>query len=114
MIPSSIPHTYANTRPVKPTNVRYAEMRLLDRVGRLAHVFCLRDQYPLRVAAAHSPGAKALYYRRRDHGDRHAAALRNVFNRLIGCLYHCLQTGQTYDETTAFPTPATQSQPTAA
>jgi hypothetical protein len=32
------------------------------------------------------------------------AALRNVVNRLIGCLYHCLQTGQTYDETTAFPT----------
>jgi hypothetical protein len=26
-----------------------AEMRLLDRVGRLAHVFCLRDQYPVRV-----------------------------------------------------------------
>ncbi|MGH4012883.1 MAG: transposase [Pseudonocardiaceae bacterium] len=29
------------------------------------------------VAAAHSPGASALYYRRREHGDRHAAALRN-------------------------------------
>jgi transposase len=58
------------------------------------------------VAAAHSPGANALYYRRREHGDRHAAALRNVFNRLIGCLHHCLQTGQEYNETKAFPTPA--------
>jgi hypothetical protein len=26
-----------------------------------------------------------------------------VFNRLIGCLFHCLKTGQTYDEATAFP-----------
>jgi hypothetical protein len=56
------------------------------------------------VAAAHSPGASTIYYRRSEHGDRHAAALRNVFNRLIGCLYHCLQTGRAYDETTAFPT----------
>ena len=60
------------------------------------------------VASAHSPGASRLYYHRREHGDRHAAALRNVFNRLIGCLFHCLQTGQTYTEATAFPTPGKQ------
>jgi transposase len=50
-----------------------------------------------------SPGARAHYDRRRDAGDRHAAALRNLFNRLLGCLHHCLVTGQHYDETTAFP-----------
>jgi transposase len=66
------------------------------------------------VAAAHSPGASALYYRRREHGDRHAAALRNVFNRLIGCLHHCLQTGQEYNETKAFPTQAAAPEPAAA
>jgi len=33
-------------------------------------------------------------------------AQRNLFNRLLGCLYHCLQTGQRYDETTAFPNQA--------
>lgn len=66
------------------------------------------------TAAAHSPGASALYHRRREHGDRHAAALRNVFNRLIGCLHHCLQTGQTYDETKAFPPPITAPETTAA
>ena len=42
------------------------------------------------VGLRHSPGAGTLYYHRREHGDRHAAALRNVFNRLIGCLFHCL------------------------
>jgi Transposase len=66
------------------------------------------------VAAAHSPGASTLYYQRREHADRHAAALRNVFNRLLGCLYHCLQTGQTYSEAIAFPTPNTQPEPAAA
>ena len=53
-----------------------------------------------------SPGARSHYDRRRDHGDRHAAALRNLFSRLLGCLHHCLVTGQHYDETTAFPAQA--------
>ncbi|OKI49293.1 hypothetical protein A6A27_35245 [Micromonospora sp. CB01531] len=38
------------------------------------------------------------------HADRHAAALRHLFNRLIGCLHQCLTTRQLYDETKAFPT----------
>ena len=52
-----------------------------------------------------SPGARAHYDRRRDAGDRHAAALRNLFSRLLGCLHHCLATGQQYNEQTAFPAP---------
>ena len=50
-----------------------------------------------------SPGARAHYDRRRDTGDRHAAAERNLFGRLLGCLHHCLATSQDYDEATAFP-----------
>ena len=50
-----------------------------------------------------SPGARAHYDRRKDAGDRHAAAQRNLFGRLLGCLHHCLLTGQHYDEATAFP-----------
>jgi transposase len=50
-----------------------------------------------------SPGARAHYDRRKDAGDRHAAAQRNLFGRLLGCLHHCLTTGQHYDETAAFP-----------
>ncbi len=51
-----------------------------------------------------SPGAKAHYRRRRDHGDSHASAQRNLFNRMIGQLYHCLQHGTRFDEAVAFPT----------
>jgi transposase len=51
-----------------------------------------------------SLGAKAHYRRRRDdHGDWHAAAQRNLFNRMIGQLYHCLQNRKLFDEQTAFP-----------
>ncbi|MFI1386734.1 IS110 family transposase [Embleya sp. NPDC020886] len=53
-----------------------------------------------------SPGAKAHYRRRRDnHGDWHAAAQRNLFNRMIGQLYHCLKQHEPFDEHAAFPTP---------
>src|SRR6266542_2373361 len=55
------------------------------------------------AALTASPGARAHYDRRKADGDRHAAAQRNLFGRLLGCLHHCLATGQHYDETTAFP-----------
>jgi hypothetical protein len=49
-----------------------------------------------------SPGARARY----DNaaGDGHIAAQRNLFNRLLGCLHHCLQTRTRYNEQAAFPT----------
>jgi transposase len=57
-----------------------------------------------------SPGARVHYDRRKDAGDRHAAAQRSLFGRLLGCLHHCLTTGHHYDEATAFPNqPATKA-----
>lgn len=50
-----------------------------------------------------SPGARAHYDRRRAAGDRHIAAQRNLFNRFMGMLFHCLQNGHTHDEAAAFP-----------
>lgn len=49
-----------------------------------------------------SPGARAHYQRRRAAGDWHAAAQRNLFNRLLGQLDHCLNTRTRFDEATAF------------
>lgn len=51
-----------------------------------------------------SAGARAHYNRRRTTGDRHISALRNLFNRMVGCLHHCLDQQVNYDETIAFPT----------
>jgi transposase len=61
-----------------------------------------------------SPGARAHYDKRKATGDRHTAAQRNLFNRLLGCLHHCLQTRQHYDEQIAFPTTHTNSTDAAA
>ena len=65
------------------------------------------------AALTHSPGARHHYDRRRAAGDRHAAALRNLYNHFLGQLYHCLRTAQPYDETRAFPDATTITRTTA-
>ncbi|MER5224460.1 IS110 family transposase [Streptomyces flaveus] len=55
------------------------------------------------VSLTKSAGARAHYDRRREAGDRHVAAQRNLFNRFMGMLFYCLQHGQLYDELKAFP-----------
>jgi transposase len=60
------------------------------------------------TAASRPSPAREHYLRRRDRGDGHPAALRHLFNRMLGQLHHCLRTGQLYDPARAFPhaTPA--------
>lgn len=57
------------------------------RLGQAAYLWAL----PM---LAHSPGAHAHFTARRERGDSYSAAARNLTNRGIGMLHHCLQTGQ--------------------
>ncbi|MFE3114391.1 IS110 family transposase [Kitasatospora indigofera] len=57
------------------------------------------------AALTASPGAHTHYNRRRDTGDRYHAALRHLFNRMLGQLHHCLTTRQKFDEAIAFTPP---------
>jgi hypothetical protein len=66
------------------------------------------------AALTASPGAGAHYDRRKAAGDRRAAAQRNLFGRLLGCLHHCLATGQPYKEATTFPAPSEEKRSEAA
>lgn len=52
-----------------------------------------------------SPGARAHYDRRRDCGDGHETALRNLANKLVGQLDRCLRGRVQYDETAAWSSP---------
>ncbi|WP_329190874.1 IS110 family transposase [Actinacidiphila glaucinigra] len=58
------------------------------------------------AALTASPGARAHYDRRRATEERHTAAQRNLFNRMLGCLHHCLTNRIPYSEEIAFPTTA--------
>lgn len=58
------------------------------------------------TAASRSSPTREHYLRRRDRGDGHPAALRHLFNRMLGQLHYCLATGQLYDPAKAFPNSA--------
>jgi transposase len=52
-----------------------------------------------------SPGARRHFDDRRARGDWNHQAQRHLFNKFLGQLHRCLQTGQHYDEHVAFPPP---------
>jgi hypothetical protein len=72
------------------------------RLGQAAYLWAL----PL---LAHSPGAHEHFTRRRERGDSYSAAARNLTNRGLGMLHHCLKTRQLYDENKAFQARADQT-----
>ena len=73
-------------------------MRRRTKNNRLAGV---GYSWAFTASARPSPG-REHYLRRRDHGDGHPAALRHLFNKMLGQLHHCLATGQTYDPSKGF------------
>lgn len=102
-------HRFADARALKA----YAGAAPVTRASGRSHVVMHRRVKNNRLASAGyiwafaalsaSPAARAFYDQRRAHGDRHAAALRRLFNRNLGQLHHCLQTRASYDETRAYP-----------
>jgi len=92
----SAPVTRASGRSIVITHRRVKN----DRLAAAGFVWAF-------AALTGSSGARAHYDRRRAAGDRHAAATRHLFNRMLGQLYHCLQVGQRYDEIAAFGAPIT-------
>lgn len=91
----------------------YAGAAPITRASGKSHAVLARRVKNNRLAAAgyvwafsaltSSPGARAHYDRRKEHGDTHTAAQRHLFNRLLGCLYYCLQEQVPYQEQVAFP-----------
>lgn len=97
----------------------YAGAAPVTRASGKSHAVTARRVKNNRLAAAGyvwafsaltaSSGARAHYDRRKDQGDTHTAAQRNLFNRLLGCLHYCLQNRVAYSEAAAF---AMTSKPT--
>jgi transposase len=86
---------YAGTAPI----TRASGRRVLVSARRARNDWVVAAGYMWTVTAIRcSPGARAHYDRRRAVGDSHSAAQRNLLNRLLGKLHHCLQTGMAYDE----------------
>lgn len=101
---------FADARAMKA----YAGAAPVTRASGRSHVVVARTVKNQRLASAghmwafaalRAKAPRAHYDRRRTGGERHTAALRNLFNKLLGCLYHCLQRRTHYDPDRAFPEP---------
>ncbi|MEU1629699.1 IS110 family transposase [Streptomyces sp. NPDC020096] len=93
---------YAGSAPItRASGKKHYVGRRFIKNNRLMHAGYLWAFASLKA----SPGAHAHYKRRRDHGDWHAAAQRNLLNRFLGQLHHCLQNRIHYDEHHAFTSP---------
>ncbi|MFJ2478077.1 transposase [Streptomyces sp. NPDC087659] len=102
------PTRFADARAVKA----YAGAAPVTRASGRSHIVVARTVknrslaaagYMWAFAALRSSEPRAHYDRRRDGGERHTPALRNLFNKLFGCLYHCLRNRTLYDAEKAFP-----------
>lgn len=101
-------HRFADARALKA----YAGSAPVTRASGRSHVVTHRRVKNNRLATVgyswafmamtNSPDAKAHYQRRKALGDRHAAALRHLFNKMLGQLYYCLHSRQLYDPIKAF------------
>jgi transposase len=93
---------YAGSAPVTRASGRSLIVtRRQIKNNRLASVGWM---WAFSAASTYEP-ARRHYRQRREHGDRHAAANRNLFNKLLGQLHHCLQVGKTFNEAKAFQPP---------
>jgi transposase len=91
---------YAGAAPItkdsgKSHHVGYRRAKN-DRIAAAGYVW-------VRAALLHDLACRSYYQGRRRAGDRHIGAQRNLLNKLLGKLYHCLQTGERYDSAAAFP-----------
>lgn len=103
------PHRFADARGLKA----YAGTAPITRASGKQHTVQVRRVKNDRLAATGyvwgfcaltaSEGARAHYDKRREAGDWNSTALRHLNNKLLGCLHHCLQNRQLYNEATAFP-----------
>lgn len=101
---------FADARAVKA----YASAAPVTRASGRSHVVVARTVKNQRLASAghmwafaalRTQAPRVHYDRRRAGGERHTAALRNLFNKLLGCLFHCLQHRTLFDPDRAFAPP---------
>ena len=92
---------YAGTSPItKASGKSHVVLARFARNRRLADAL---DMWAF-CSLTKSPGARTYYDQLRARGKTHRQALRQLANRWVGILHHCLENGSLYDESAAWQT----------
>jgi hypothetical protein len=90
---------YAGTSPItKASGKSHVVLARYARNKRLADAL---DQWAF-CSLTRSPGARNYYDQLRGRGKTHRQALRQLANRWVGILHHCLEMDMSYDERSAW------------
>jgi hypothetical protein len=90
---------YAGTSPItKASGKSHVVLARFARNRRLADAL---DMWAF-CSLTKSPGARTYYDQLRARGKTHRQALRQLANRWVGILHHCLENGSLYDESAAW------------
>jgi hypothetical protein len=79
---------------------------VLARFARNRRLADALDQWAF-CSLTHSDGARSYYDQLRSRDKTHRQALRQLANRWVGILHGCLDYQCLYDESVAWPSPAT-------
>jgi hypothetical protein len=90
---------YAGSAPI--TKASGKSLIVLARHARNKRLGDALDQWAF-CSLSTSPGARAYYDQLRDRGKTHRQALRQLANRWVGILHHCLEHDVLYDKHTAW------------
>ncbi len=90
---------YAGSAPI--TKASGKSLIVLARHARNKRLADALDQWAF-CSLTSSPGARAYYDQLRARGKTHRQALRQLANRWVGILHHCLDVHESYDEHTAW------------
>jgi transposase len=95
---------YAGTSPI--TRASGKSRVVLARFARNRRLADALDQWAF-CSLTHSDGARSYYDQLRSRDKTHRQALRQLANRWVGILHGCLDYQCLYDESVAWPSPAT-------
>lgn len=90
---------YAGTAPITRASGRHTEVHQRKVANRRLKAACWQWAF---LNATHTLGGQLHYNRRRQTGDRHGGAVLNLANKLLGGLFHCLRTGELWDQAKLF------------
>lgn len=90
---------YCGTAPVTSASGRHTDVHQRRATNKRLKAACWQWAF---LNATHTLGGQMHYNQRRQLGDKHGGALLHLANKLVAGLFHCLHTGELWNQSKIF------------